>query len=396
MKKIFIVTALFPPEPVVSANLSYDIASHLSKNNKVTVIAPYPTRPYGYKFIKKDLKYSSFRIIRVNSYTSPKSNLYGRFRESFSFGIACKNLINQYHEEIDIIYMNSWPIFAQYFTIKTANKFKIPVINHIQDIYPESLNVKLPYLPKFLNKILLHIDKIILEYSNEIIAISTQTKKYITDSREIAAEKITVINNWQNEDNFNNLKSSFKFDSLDDNSFIFMYLGNIGPVAGVDLLIKSFISADLKNCSLVIAGSGTKKYELESFVRNRNINNIYFIDVPSGMVPEVQNKSDVLLLPLKKGASLSSIPSKLPAYMFSKKAIIGSLDLNSDSANVLIKSGAGWVVEPENLIDLKNKFIEVSKLDKTILEKKGFNGYKYAMNNFSKANNLPKVIKIFN
>ena len=37
MKRVLIISALFPPEPVVSANLSFDIASEVSKKNNVTV-----------------------------------------------------------------------------------------------------------------------------------------------------------------------------------------------------------------------------------------------------------------------------------------------------------------------------------------------------------------------
>ena len=49
--KIVIVSALFPPEPVVSAQLSYDIANFLvDKGCQVTVICPFPTRPLGFNF----------------------------------------------------------------------------------------------------------------------------------------------------------------------------------------------------------------------------------------------------------------------------------------------------------------------------------------------------------
>ena len=69
-----------------------------------------------------------------------------------------------------------------------------------------------------------------------------------------------------------------------------------------------------------------------------------------------------MLLPLKKGAAMSSIPSKLPAYMFSKKPIIGSLDVQSDTARAIIESDCGLVVEPENEQALINAFKEAVHL----------------------------------
>ena len=52
--------------------------------------------------------------------------------------------------------MNSWPVFAQYLTVKTANKFCISIITHIQDVYPESLSTKIPILG-FLFNLIFHL-----------------------------------------------------------------------------------------------------------------------------------------------------------------------------------------------------------------------------------------------
>ena len=138
---ILIISAVFSPEPVVSAKLSEDLAHELSKTNTVSVISPKPTRPFGFKFLKKNIN-KSYSLINLDSYTCPESNVYGRFKESYSFGLACSKYIKENRDNIDLIYMNSWPIFAQYLTVKEANKFDVPIITHIQDVYPESLSRK--------------------------------------------------------------------------------------------------------------------------------------------------------------------------------------------------------------------------------------------------------------
>ena len=173
-----------------------------------------------------------------------------------------------------------------------------------------------------------------------------------------------------------------------------MYMGNIGPVAGVDLLINAFSKANLSNGKLLIAGSGSKKEDLQRKVQNENLKSITFIDVPDGKVPEVQSMANVMLLPIKKGAASSSIPSKLPAYMFSKKPIISSVDKNTETANVIEVSNCGWVIDPENIDIFANKMKEVSKLIKEELEKIGQNGFDYAFENLSKERNLKKVVNV--
>ena len=388
-KSILIISAVFSPEPVVSAKLSEDLAICLSKSNKVSVISPQPSRPHGFLFSKKK-EFKTFKLKYLDSYTHPKSNLLGRLRESFSFGIACKDYIKKNKNKIDIIYMNSWPIFAQYITVKISNKYNIPIITHIQDVYPESLNVKMPLFGRFFSIILKPFDKLIFRKSKKIIAISEKMKNYLAYSRKISLEKIKVVQNWQNEEAFINYKSIKR--PLENKLFTFMYMGNIGPVAGIELLIESFYKADFKKCELRIAGSGSKRIELEKFVSLRKIKGVKFIDVPDGKVPEIQGSADVMLLPIKKGAASSSIPSKLPAYMFSKKPIIASVDMNSDTAMVVNKAKAGWVIEPENVDMLIDAMKEAYSTKKSELQLKGNNGFIFAMKNLSKKNNLKKLI----
>ena len=392
-KKILIITALFPPEPVVSAKLSEDIANALSIEHHVSVIAPFPTRPYGFKLSKNKEK-KLYNLINLNSYTCPESNVFGRFKESYSFGVACSKYIKENRNDIDIIYMNSWPIFAQYLTVKAAHKYNIPIITHVQDIYPESLVNKMPILGKLFNLIFIPIDKIILEKSKKVIAISEKMKKYLSRSRQISLGKIRVVQNWQDEDEFINYhKTKNSNSSAEQNLFTFMYMGNIGPVAGIELLIESFYKSNLRNCRLLIAGSGSKRLELENSVSLKKIERVNFVDVPDGMVPEIQGSADVMLLPIKKGAASSSIPSKLPAYMFSKKPIIASVDIDSDSARVINEAKAGWVIEPENIDMLIDAMREASLTKKSELELKGENGFNFAMKNLSKKNNLKQLVK---
>ena len=48
MKTILIITAVFPPEPIVSSQLSFDIADKMSEDYKVTVIKQRSSRHYGF------------------------------------------------------------------------------------------------------------------------------------------------------------------------------------------------------------------------------------------------------------------------------------------------------------------------------------------------------------
>jgi glycosyltransferase involved in cell wall biosynthesis len=91
---------------------------------------------------------------------------------------------------------------------------------------------------------------------------------------------------------------------------------------------------------------------------------------------------------------MSSVPSKLPAYMFSKKPVIACVDKNSDSEIAVREANCGWVVDPENVDELAAIMRMVSSINQDVLLKHGENGFKYAINNYSMKNNLQKLVSV--
>ena len=81
-------------------------------------------------------------------------------------------------------------------------------------------------------------------------------KNYLHQTRSVPFSKISVVLNWQNEDHFKDLDIN---NSDEANVFTFMYLGNVGPIAGCDLLISAFSDSNLDKSRLVIAGSGSMR-----------------------------------------------------------------------------------------------------------------------------------------
>ena len=84
---------------------------------------------------------------------------------------------------------------------------------------------------------------------------------------------------------------------------ITVYLGNIGPVAGVDFLIQAFHRAAIENSQLLIIGDGSAKNKCVEMVDRLRIANARFISDPVVKnVPLIQSMANVCLLPLKRGA----------------------------------------------------------------------------------------------
>lgn len=392
---ILIISGVFPPEPIVSATLSYDIAEKLSETHEVTVLCRYPSRPVGKIYTEHDLGTSEkYKIVRLKSYLCPQSKITGRFRENIDFGKKASQFIKQHKDTIHCIYANVGPLFAQSYIVKAAKNFNIPCVIHVQDVYPESLKTKLsPCIYKIAYILLFSFDKYVLRNCTKILAISNNMKHLLSESRRIPEEKIEVVCNWQNEEEFVKFATENEV-YFSKEAFTFMYLGNNGPVAGVDFLIKCFVNANIPNSRLIIAGGGSQTEYCKNLAETLKAGNIIFRAVPNGKVPEVQSIADVMLLPVKKGSAMSSIPSKLPAYMFSEKPIIGSLDPESDTAKAIVDSNSGILVEPENEKALQEAMKQFVSWDRKQLKELGRNGFVYAMKHFSKKENLQNVVDL--
>lgn len=392
-KRIVIITGVFIPEPIVSAGIMADLAESLSRKFEVTVLRPHPTRPKGFNVPPYDFKEKPYDVIELDSYNCPKSSLIGRFKESISMGYACKRYLDTYHDEIKLVYNAPWHIFGREIVRKACNKYGIPYITPVQDVYPESLTGKFPPIVKGLTQtLLLPFDKKLLKDASLVHTISEKMKLYLSSTRKIPKSKFIVIRNWQNEQDFVDFHRTHKNEEKEE-IFTFMYLGNIGPVAGVDLLLQAFEKANLPTARLVIAGAGSAKSSLQEYASKLNAN-IEFWDVPFGQVPAVQNQAHVMCLPIRKGFASSSIPSKLPAYMFSAKPIICCADLDSDTVMCINEADAGWTIEPDNIDKLSSLFQQVATESKTELKRKGENGFRYGISNFSRNTNLQKLTEV--
>lgn len=388
MKCVLIISAVYPPEPVVSARISSDLYHALKeKGHEVRVLHPIATRPYGFQFDEK-VELGEDEVV-TDSYTCPQSSLTGRLWESVSFGKACAKYIRQHHEEICVVYSCGWALFAQYQIARVCDKFGLPDVVPVQDMYPEALSNKLPsWIGNIVTTCFLPVDKYVLRHAAKIHAISEKMRDYLVRTRGVEKERFVVIINWQDETDFLEYHKGAEPEMHE--KFTMMYMGNIGPVAGVDLLIEAFEAAQLKEARLVIAGSGSMKEPLKKQAAGNP--NIEFWEVPNGKVPEIQAKADVMLLPIKKGAAGSSIPSKLPAYMFSAKPVIGCMDEDSDTANAIRESGGGVIVEPENAAKLAEIIKTVAAMDDNELQAMGERSREYGLQVFSKGINLSKLV----
>lgn len=389
-KTILIISAVFPPEQVTSALMNYDLAKELSKTHRVTVLRPYPTRPIGMNFNYGGMGDEPFKAILIDSYTHPQSNLIGRLKESIDFGRKCAKYIIDHHDEIIFIYNNPWQLFGVNIVARTANKYHIPYMIAIQDIYPECLftNKHYPSIVKNLAlSILKPIDKYYQKYAASVRTISDEMAEYLSSTRKLPRDKYLVVNNWQNDEDFEGLT-----DAQENEKLRFVYTGSINLHANVDLIIKAFAKADLPNSELIIYGGGNKKDACVKMVEELGLKNVSFGFVKRTEIPQVQANASALVLALPTGNGNLCLPSKMTSYMLSGKPVLASVDQDSATTRYINEAQCGISVEPDSIDALVGGFRSMAAMSKEQLKAFGENSRAFAEKHLTKAVNLRMVV----
>lgn len=394
-KRILIVSSVFPPEPVTSANLNYDLAARLSENYDVTVIHPEPSRPAGKQYSEEEKMITgAFTIIVATSYTHPQSEMKGRMKESISFGRSCARYIKEHSDEIDIVYNCSWQLFGYYLVATACVKCDIPYMIPIQDIYPETLftGKKIPKIAQSLASLVLKpIDRYYLKHATVIRTISNEMKAYLASTRHLPEDKFLVVNNWQDDENF-----IYKPAESTDGQFKFVYLGSINNHSNVELMIKAFCKANLPNAKLMLFGGGNRKDACQELVKESGASNIEFSFVDRKDVPAVQTNADALLLALPSGNGTLCLPSKLTSYMLSGRPVIASVDLDSTTASYIEQSHSGLVVPPDDEDALADAFRSLISCGTDELLNMGIRSRTFAEEHLTREVNLSMVVESIN
>ena len=388
-KKILIISAVFPPEQVTSALMNYDLARALSKDYEVTVLRPYPTRPIGMQFDYAGMGEEPFQTILIDSYTHPESQLIGRFKESIDFGRKCAQYIREHHDEIDFVYDTAWQLFGVAIVARMAKRYNIPYLVVVQDIYPECLFTNKSY-PSIVKNIALFIlkpmDKYYQKYAARIRTISDEMAEYLSSTRDLPREKYLVVNNWQNDEDF----EGYQIDVTKEKKR-FVFVGSINLHANVDLIIKAFAEAKIPNSELYLYGGGNRKDYCMALVKKMGLENVKFDFVNRNQIAKVQSEASVLVLALPSGNGNLCLPSKMISYMLSGKPILASVDRDSATTRYIMDAKCGLSVEPDSIPSLVEGFRKMAAMSNVQLQTYAANSRKYAKQHLTREANLQIV-----
>jgi glycosyltransferase involved in cell wall biosynthesis len=174
---------------------------------------------------------------------------------------------------------------------------------------------------------------------------------------------------------------SLRFNFVD--KFVFMFTGGLGFKHNPQIFIElaqRFSSEE--SVAVVVISEGIGADWLRDESRRLGISNMEIVGFqPYEQIAEVMAASDVLVAGLSEDASELSVPSKVLAYMCSKRPILLSIPSTNLAAEIIMNNRAGLVVSPE---DIEGFLSAAEKLYSSPALRKGMgeNARKYAEDHF--------------
>lgn len=405
--RVLIITCAFPPEPVVSGQTSAQIADELVKQgHTVSVIAPFPNRPggrlysgYSRSLFKRDTSTPDYELIRCFTVLSTVSSMSSRLLENLSFGVVA-GLVALFTRRPDVIYSNTWPIFATGIVALVARLRGIPLVVSVQDLYPESL-VSQGRLRagSRLAGWLRSLDAKIVRACRSLIVISDSFAATYKLDRAVPSERIHLVPNWDDDARFRwdgDPNTYRRKRGIPDGAHVLVYSGNVGAAAGVPVLLEAMAClTDLSNLYLIIAGEGSELGACQALARQMGDARILFQSpYPAHLTAELLAAADILLLPTRGRQALVSVPSKLIGYMLAGRPVIAAAISESELAHVVDACGCGWVVPPDRPDALAAQIREILRLESLELARRGGCGRAYALKNYTRQVCLPRVVTL--
>ncbi len=395
--RITFVAHVFPPEPDPTAVMADELVRGWEEaGHDVVVISPFPNRPIGvvYQGFRRKLversTHSRSRLFRVPTWLiGRKRKARDRILENASFGITSA-IACAFTRRPDVLVLESWPILAYLPVLAVARARGIPVINYVQDVYPEAAIAGGIIGPDSAPaRVLLALHRWVCRVSAANVVISEGMAEMLAATRGLPRERFTVVPNWLDLSTIRPHRGESTFRSengIGAADFVCMFAGTLGIASGVDVLVEvAELLRDEPGVRLVCVGEGLLKEKMAIAIERRGLANLQLLPFqPRERVSEVQSAADVMLLTTSPEMGVSSVPSKLVTYLAVGRPVICAADPDSDIARLVEGEALGATCAPGDAASLAAAIRRLAALSRAELEAMGTRSRATALRSYSR------------
>jgi len=239
----------------------------------------------------------------------------------------------------------------------------------LRDIFPQNAKdlgmIKSELVYKYFRK----KEQQLYDISDRIGCMSQGNIDYVLKHNRVPKEKLEILYNWKKPSNLppidkDEVKKSYGLEG----KFVAFFGGNIGYAQELEFLIELAECYKTRDDIIfLIVGKGVMKPKIENLAKEKQLQNVRFIDyLPRDEYEKLLRAADVGLINLSRKFTIPNIPSKAVSYMEAGIPILAATDKNTDFGKMIEEIGVGLWCETGDLDSYKKKF------DK-LVNFKGFN-----------------------
>jgi glycosyltransferase involved in cell wall biosynthesis len=228
--------------------------------------------------------------------------------------------------------------------------------------------------------------------ADRIIYSMVYGDRYICDELGFSKEKAFLIGQPMDcerfDENAETKKSLIPEDirSFIKDSFVCVFAGYYMTYEGVYTMLEAAKVLKEKGLpiKMIFVGSGQEKEGMESYAKQNNLDNVYIGSrISKEAIPGLLKASKICMAHLaiegrEKAYQYGVSKNKVNEYLYSGACTIYGFIYKDD---VVASSGAGYVIEPYNSVELAERIEEVYHMQESESSQFGVNGRKYINDN---------------
>jgi colanic acid biosynthesis glycosyl transferase WcaI len=355
--RILLLSLYFTPDLGANAVIMTKLAEELTLlGHQVTVVTAFPHYDtnriwdaYRGKLVQRD-GHGDVRVHRAYLYVPrQKGRLLGRVLNYVSFNLL-STIIGLLSGRQDVILSPSPPLTIGLCAYVISRLSRTPYVYNVQDIYPD-VAIRLGVLknPRII-ALFKALERFVYNKAAAVSVISEGFRRNLL-AKGVPPEKVRVIPNFVDPDFVKPLPRHNRFSreqGLDDR-FVVLFAGNVGLSQGLDSVLEAArLLSNEPDILFLIVGNGVAKPGLVKQVEEMGLENVRFLPFqPHEAVPELYAASDMCLVPLRRGITRDSVPSKVYTIMAAGRPLVAAVDEGSDTWQFVQEVGCGLSVPPE-------------------------------------------------
>lgn len=238
----------------------------------------------------------------------------------------------------------------------------------------DNASIRIPFMYK--------VDK---KYIDQIIVHGEIQKKEMIKKYRNPPEAVHVLPR-----GVNSIYKSYKEKEVEEEKHRILFFGRIWEYKGLQYLIKAepIITKKVPEAKIVIAGRGEGFDKYKRMMVHKDKFKVYDRHIPNEMVPDLFQKSSVVVLPYIDASQSGVVPL---AYAFKKPVVVTNVGCLPE---IVEQGKTGYIVPPRDSEKLAEAIVDLLKNDLK-RKKMGEAAYKKTINELSWDSIAVKTIEIY-